>query len=250
MANTDKNFDQYFKERLAKHEEKPSQLAWEKLESQLPKKEKGIWFPLMGIAASLLLFLAVGYVVWQFNWETEANMPMTAEVTTEKNDSNSEITEETEAAASKSLEESTMVPEEQTKQETKPALTPLKKATVSKPIHTEKPKELLAEVTQPEERIDEATFDTPEIIIPDLDVNEAIAQNDPEEEEEVMTYKITIKSNGITEKPENQGFIAGIENKVDKIGGLLNKVEQGFADLQDAKDNLFVSNNTSKKERK
>jgi hypothetical protein len=69
-------------------------------------------------------------------------------------------------------------------------------------------------------------------------------------EEEVMTYKITIKSNGIKEEPEKQGFIAGIENKVDKIGGLLSKVEQGFADLQDAKDNLFVSNNTSKRERK
>ena len=78
----------------------------------------------------------------------------------------------------------------------------------------------------------------------------SFAQNNIEEEEEVMTYKITIKSNGISEKPENQGLIAGIENKVDKIGGLLSKVEQGFADLQDAKDNLFVSNNTSKRERK
>ncbi|MCL6261542.1 hypothetical protein M3O96_20750 [Aquiflexum sp. TKW24L] len=249
MANADKNFDQYFKERLAKHEEKPSQLAWEKLERQLPKKEKGIWFPLMGIAATLLLFLAVGYVVWQFNQESETNMPIMAEVSTDKEDSTSEITEETEAEPLKSLEQSTVVPEDQTKQETKPVQIPLKKAIVPKSMQIETPKELLAEVPQPEERIDEATFVTPEINIPDLDVNEAIAQNNLQEEE-VMTYKITIKSNGITEKPENQGFIAGIENKVDKIGGLLSKVEQGFADLQDAKDNLFVSNNTSKKERK
>lgn len=252
MANTDKNFDRYFRERLAKHEEKPSRLAWEKLERQLPKKEKGIWFPLMGIAATLLLFLAVGYVVWQFNSKSDADIPMTAKVTTEKGETPTEMPEETEAEPLKSLEESTIVTEEQTKRKVKPAQASQEKATVSKPIHIEKTKELLAEVTQPEESTDEANFETPEIIIPDLEVNEAIAQNnmEEEEEEEVMTYKITIKSNGITEKPENQGFIAGIENKVDKIGGLLNKVEQGFADLQDAKDNLFVSNNTTKKERK
>ena len=250
MANTDKNFDQYFKERLAKHEEKPSQLAWEKLERQLPQKEKGIWIPLMGIAATLLLFLAVGYVVWQFNRESDTNIPMTAEVTTQESETLSDIPQETEPESLKSLEESTVIPEEQTKAETKPVQTSGKKATVPKPMLTETPKELLAEVSQPAERMDEVIFDTPEIIIPELDVNEAIAQNTLEEEEEVMTYKITIKSNGIKETPEKQGLIAGIENKVDKIGGLLNKVEQGFADLQDAKDNLFVSYNTSKRERK
>jgi hypothetical protein len=250
MANTDKNFDQYFKERLAKHEEKPSQLAWEKLERQLPKKEKGIWIPLMGIAATLLLFLAVGYVVWQFSQESDTSLPLTAEITTQNGETLSDIPEETEAESLKSLEESTVIPEEQIKEQTKPTQTPGKKVTVPKSIPKETPKELLAEVSQPVERTNEVVFETPEIIIPELDVNEAIAQNNIEEEEEVMTYKITIKSNGIKETPEKQGLIAGIENKVDKIGGLLNKVEQGFADLQDAKDNLFVSNNTSKRERK
>lgn len=249
MANTDKNFDQYFKERLAKHEEKPSQLAWERLEGQLPKKEKGLWFTIMSIAATLLLFLAVGYVVWQFNKESDSNMPLTAEVKSDKNIITSEIPDKTEGEQLKPIEESTSVSENKTKEEAKPFQTPSKKANGPKPILTETPKEFVAEVSQPEERIDEATIESPEIIIPDLNVTEAIAQNNIEEEE-VMTYKITIKSNGITEKPENQGFIAGIENKVDKIGGLLSKVEQGFADLQDAKDNLFVSNNTSKKERK
>lgn len=250
MANSDKNFDQYFKMKLAKHEEKPSQLAWEKLERQLPKKEKGIWIPLMGIAATLLLFLALGYVVWQFNMESDSNIPMTAEVNTQESETLSDIPKETEPESLKSLKESTVVPEEQTKAETKPVPTTGKKASVPKEIPTETPKELLAEVSQPAERINEVVFETPEIMIPELDVSESIAQNDIEEEEEVMTYKITIKSNGIKETPEKQGLIAGIENKVDKIGGLLNKVEQGFADLQDAKDNLFVSNNTSKRERK
>jgi hypothetical protein len=250
MANTDKNFDQYFKERLAKHEEKPSQLAWEKLERQLPKKDKGIWFPLMGIAATFLLFLAVGYVVWQFSPETENNIPMTAEMTIDKDEVIPEIEDETDSDSLKPIEESPADHSDQSRADTKSSQNHLKKATVPKSIQTEKPKEMLAEITKPEERIDKATFETPEIIIPELNVNEAIAQNNIIVEEEVMTYRITIKSNGIKEESEKQGLIAGIENKVDKIGGLLSKVEQGFADLQDAKDNLFVSNSTSKRERK
>jgi hypothetical protein len=250
MANTDKNFDQYFKERLTKHEEKPSQLAWERLESQLPKKDKGMWFPLMGIAATLLLFLAVGYVAWQTNLESETGLPLTSELTTKQDEVGSGILEEADTAAPDPIEESKAVIEEPEKAKSKPIKVPSKKATPTKQKITETPKELLAEVTIPENKVEEAIFETPEIILPELDVTEAIAQNNIEVEEEVMSYKITIKSNGIKEEPEKQGLIAGIENKVDKIGGLLNKVEQGFADLQDAKENLFVSNNTSRRERK
>ena len=250
MANTDKNFDQFFKERLAKHEEKPSQLAWERLERQLPKKDKGIWFPIMGIAASLLLFLAVGYVVWQSNLETESSLPLTSELTTPIEDESSETLEETIPANPESIEESKETTGEQAKESDKTVPAPIKKSVIVKPQIKEAPKELLAVAERPEERIDEAFVETPEIVIPELNVTEAIAQNNVEVEEEVMTYKITIKSNGIKEEPEKQGLIAGIENKVEKIGGLLNKVEQGFADLQDAKDNLFVSNNTSRRERK
>lgn len=250
MANTDKNFDQFFKERLTKHEEKPSQLAWERLERQLPKKEKGIWFPIMGIAASLILFLTVGYVVWQSNLESESNLPLTSELTTPVEEESSETLEETIPSNPESIEESKETKVEQAIKSDKPVKDPIKKSVTFKPQITEVPKELLAVAEKPEERIDEIFVETPEIVIPELNVTEAIAQNNIEVEEEVMTYKITIKSNGIKEEPEKQGFIAGIENKVDKIGGLLSKVEQGFADLQDAKDNLFVSNNTSKRERK
>ena len=250
MANTDKNFDQYFKERLAKQEEKPSQLAWERLEGQLPKKEKGFWIPLMGIAATLLLFLTVGYVVWQTNLDSETNIPLTSALTPSEEVAGSENLEETNPSNPKTIEETIAVTEEPKKETKNPVQVPLIKSAATKQKITEAPKELLAEASTPEERVDEATFETPDVILPELDVTEAIAQNNIEEEKEVMTYKITIKSNGIKEEPEKQGLIAGIENKVDKIGGLLNKVEQGFADLQDAKDNLFVSNNTSKKERK
>src|SRR5690606_37653744 len=61
-----------------------------------------------------------------------------------------------------------------------------------------------------------------------------------------VTYKVTIISNGLREKPEKEGLVGEIENKIDKIGGLIVKVDQGFADLQDAKNNLFASITTRK----
>lgn len=250
MANTDKNLDQYFKERLANHEEKPSRLAWERLESQLPKKDKGIWFPLMGIAATLLLFLTVGYVVWQTNMVSETGLTPTSELTASNEEAGSEILVKADTTTPDQMEEPLSGTEAQEKADSKPVNAPINKPAQKKQKITEAPKELLAEVSLSEQRPEEVTFEAPEIMIPPLDVTEAIAQNNIEPEQEVISYKITIKSNGIKEEPEKQGLISGIENKVDKIGGLLNKVEQGFADLQDAKDNLFVSNNTSRKERK
>ena len=65
MANTDKNFDQYFKEKLSNHEVKPSKLAWERLDSQLGNKKRAIYFPFMKIAAAIILLLGASYIIWQ-----------------------------------------------------------------------------------------------------------------------------------------------------------------------------------------
>jgi hypothetical protein len=64
MAKTNEQFDQYFREKLDGHREKPSALAWERLESQLPKRSKpypGIWW---AIAASVTALLVAGYSFW------------------------------------------------------------------------------------------------------------------------------------------------------------------------------------------
>ena len=64
MAKTNEQFDQHFREKLDGHREKPSALAWERLESQLPKQSKptlGIWW---AIAASVTALLVAGYSFW------------------------------------------------------------------------------------------------------------------------------------------------------------------------------------------
>src|SRR5690606_27602827 len=88
------------------------------------------------------------------------------------------------------------------------------------------------------------------IELPPLDQDLLMAENNlidleatPDQE---VAYKITIISNGLREKPEKESLVGEIENKIDKLGGLIGKMDQGFADLQDAKNNLFASITTRK----
>jgi hypothetical protein len=45
---------------------------------------------------------------------------------------------------------------------------------------------------------------------------------------------------------EDKTLIGGLNKKVEQVEGLLGKVDQGFADLQDAKNNLFTALLTKK----
>lgn len=242
MASTDKNMDQYFRDRLSSHEVKPSKLAWERLDSQLSQQQKKAAFPWLRVAAVGLLLLGFGYLIMSLVKDTEVeNIDTTAlvqeqiapETNQEFEDSLEPATESESnvlAPASKSTDQ------DQVKSSTKTA----KKVMENK-------NELLAEVTptNPEE----ITISVPEIELPELKMDEAVAENIPAmEEEEAPAYRVIIKSYGIKEEPQKQNLIAGIENKVEKIGGLISKMEQGFADLQDAKDNLFDIN-AAKKEK-
>lgn len=240
MASTDKNMDQYFRDKLSSHEVKPSKLAWERLDSQLSQQQKKAAFPWLRVAAVGLLLLGFGYLIMSLVKDTEVeNLDTTALVqeqiapeTNQESEVSLEPATESEskilAPASKSTDQ------DQVKSSTKTA----KKALENK-------NELLAEVTptHPEE----ITISVPEIELPELKMDEAVAENIPAmEEEEAPAYRVIIKSYGIKEEPQKQNLIAGIENKVEKIGGLISKMEQGFADLQDAKDNLFDINATRK----
>lgn len=244
MANSDKKFDQYFQEKLGNHEVKPSKLAWERLDSQLGKKGKAAYYPFMRIAAAIVLLMGAGYLVWQFK-TAEITRPQTAEII------QIPVQEEVLDNKTESLTEQEITNEDkgvfvkpETIEKEKAQETPVKKPQmVSKPV-TESPKELLTENTIQTERNQEQMISIPELDLPELKLEEAIAMNNLEEQddEDVIEYKVIIKSNGLKDEPAKQSLIVGIEEKVDKIGGFLNKVEQGFADLQDAKENLFASN--------
>ncbi len=84
-----------------------------------------------------------------------------------------------------------------------------------------------------------------EIALPPLDPKLLLAETDIQGPKEVLpqevTYKVTIISMGMKDSPEKQTLVGEIENKIDKIGGFIGKVDQGLADLQDAKNNLFAN---------
>ncbi len=241
MANKENNLDRYFRGKLGRHEEKPSALAWEKLEQELDKKKPAnILF--LRLVASLLLVLGLAFVFWQFNKPLEQTESQLAEV--------EEVLEGNEASK---IPETFSLEEEKNegkypkkKSETSQKL-PVNENQDSKKAEKEPRKgALLAQndVVLSPQRMKETIIELPEIPLLELRTDEAITSSkklsfEPEEE---VNYKVIIKSSGIKDEPKKPNLIEGLENNVNKIGTFLSKVEQGFADLQDAKNNLFASN--------
>lgn len=242
MANTDNNMDQYFRERLSSHEVKPSKLAWERLDSQLAHQKKKAAFPWFRVAAIGLLLLALGYTL----------ITVITEGDVEKLDTTASVQQLDVYQGESEKEETKDFQNESAPLEALPSPnqeTPKIDGSTVKPSSAKQESipEFLAEASSssPEEVI----IAVPEIELPELKLNEAVADNSPMVEAEyVPVYRVVIKSYGIKEEPQKQNLIAGIENKVEKIGGFFNKVEQSLADLQDAKENLFDIN-TAKKEK-
>lgn len=242
MANTDKNIDQYFRDRLSSHEVKPSKLAWERLERQLPQQQKKAAFPWMRVAAVGLLLLGFGYMIMSLVKDTEVKNLDTTALVQEKTgpEINQESEDSLESATEPELPVTAPTSKSADQGQAKSSTNAAKKTLENK-------SELLAEATatHPEE----ITIAVPEIELPELKLDETVADNIPTvEAEEAPAYRVIIKSYGIKEEPQKQNLITGIENKVEKIGGLISKMEQGFAELQDAKDNLFDIN-AAKKEK-
>ena len=257
MANEKNNLDQFFREKLENHTERPSKLAWERLESQLPqqsKSNKGIWW---AAAASLTILFTVGYFILR-----EGNMPvekpMLADNTTEevvKTPTQPEITtpEVIEKPQNKienqqTAEELNTKPTTTTKPKAKPADIPAK----PQKSQTTTPQNLVAMNETKEEPMQETieTVVTPKVEtetpefkqaeLPDLKLEKAIAEaSEPMEAE--PAYRVKIYSSGLTEESKDKNLIAEIGKTVNEVEGLLGKVDQGFADLQDAKNNLFAS---------
>ncbi|MCS5490167.1 hypothetical protein [Algoriphagus limi] len=257
MAKKNEHIDVIFREKLENHEVRPSQLAWERLENQLPKEEKSnpriYWW---AAAAAVVVIFLVGSLLRNPS-QPFAEENLTAEqIESTENQPNQapEVVEDLVADTSPiegGEENSTPVIEEPKQEITnqKPQTTPEIKNQFEEPS-----KNLIAEAQIPEKEVAEEEINQTEIIpiilpiereIPELkpmDLNQAVAELKTEEAEE-PAYKVTIISDGIK---EDKNLIAGIGKKVDQVGGLFGKVDEGFANLQDAKNNLFASLTTRK----
>jgi len=229
MANTDKNIDKYFRDQLENHEIKPSGLAWERLENKLDQNRKPA-YPWMKVAASVMLLLTMGSLIWlsiDFTKSTvEVPMAQVEEIQMEApsekviEDRTPEVTEEPKALTPASRKGSSA------KESIKKAETSTQNLVAEReaPVIREKP-----EFT-PIETIERVK---PEMELP-LTGEVYLAEHTPE-------VRVKIISSGIAEKPQKENLIDDLGEKIEKVGTLINKVDQGFADLQDAKNNLFAS---------
>ncbi len=258
MAKTNEQFDQQFREKLDGHREKPSALAWERLESQLPKQSKpklGIWW---AIAASVTALLVAGYSFWPGeNSESEemllaekTEMPIEAP---NENTGNSTVEEFQTPTENNPTTSKTEIKPKIENAQNQPKVTP--KATqktkpTQSPALTQAPKNLIAQaepesnnkpipVTVPEFKTEELQVKIPELKAPELE--KTVAQNTPTADDEPL-YRVSIYSNGVKKgEPQDKNLITEIGKTVGQVEGLLGKVDDGLITLQDKKDNLFAS---------
>ncbi|WP_339880954.1 hypothetical protein [uncultured Algoriphagus sp.] len=267
MAKEKNNLDQFFKEKLENHTVRPSKLAWERLESQLPqqsKSYKGIWW---AAAASITILFTVGYFVLR-EGDVSVEKPILADNTTEvisetptqPEITTPEITEKAEITTpektEKEIENQQAAEELKTKPTTirKPKAKPADTSSKTQKPQNTTPQNLVAMNEVKEEpkpikteapKIEVETPEFKEAVFPPLNFEQAVAQaTEPVEAE--PAYRVKIYSSGLTEEPKDKNLIAEIGKTVSEVEGLLGKVDQGFADLQDAKNNLFASITTRK----
>ncbi|WP_026967808.1 hypothetical protein [Algoriphagus terrigena] len=258
MAKTNEQFDQHFKEKLDGHREKPSALAWDRLESQLPKKSNpklGVWW---AIAASVTALLVAGYSFWPSEdaipteklVAEKTEIPAKPQTQTEPDTSviSPEIIEskeETEPVTSKNLPEKKV----ETAPKTKPAPAPIQSQTPQNLIAQSeiKSSESPVAVPLPELKAEELPTAMPELKAPEMERTVAQASTTTEEE---PLYRVSIYSNGIKKgEPTDKNLITELGKTVGHVEGLLGKVDEGFAEIQDRKDNLFAGGLAIKKDR-
>lgn len=255
MAKQNEQLDRFFREKLEGHQEKPSMLAWERLESQLPSSRssnRGIWW---AVAASASVLLVAGWFFWKNTGELEPD-----QLLAEDGSATKEVTTETQSvenaeANPEILPELPAVEPQITKTTATPAKSNQTQSTPKQHIKSlpnssteQKPQNLIAEAEIPQKEIQIGTpqigLEINEVKLPEIQPNtiqQAVAEAKASEEEAPL-YRINIYSDGLKKGVEpEKNLITEVGKTVSKVEGLLGKVDEGFAELQDKKNNLFAS---------
>ncbi|WP_215224489.1 hypothetical protein [Echinicola shivajiensis] len=266
MDNQKHPIDELFSTKLKQHQESPSKLSWERLDAQLgPQKKtnRPFW---ISIAAMLIGIFVLALLLWRIDFtDHNENTPMMAEQNPVINqeilpkndiDPQEEITKPAEKTIPKTDSVKKTKKEEENIQEDKkpemknnPSPTKLNQRDENSPDNS-----LVAESNQrPIEKAPEITINKGLELSGmgngGINMNELIADNSLSEEKvEPVAYTVKIKSSGISEKPKKEKLVTEIGDKINTLGGLIGKVDKGYADLQDAKNNLFASLISKKEE--
>lgn len=244
MAKDYQDIDRLFRDKLRDHAVQPSPLAWDKLEGRMEKRKKKPLIISIRVAASLLLAGGLAALLWLSVENTKEGLDHSLAV-------QGPIKQPPALQKPVQPDPVPVDPKEEMEKQEAP------KATISRPA-AKKPTAVPLKSVQvpaadvepdPVGKEDIPILELDGVALPPLDQDLLLAENNVElaaTPVEEVAYKVTIISNGLREKPQKEGLVGEIENKIDQLGGLIGKVDQGFADLQDAKNNLFASITTRK----
>ncbi|GAB2498666.1 hypothetical protein [Algoriphagus taiwanensis] len=257
MAKTNEQFDRVFREKLETHQEKPSALAWERLESQLPTKAKKGWGFFIGIAASMTILLTVGYLLWpREGGISEENL--LAEQTTEEVENTPEATTEVipeEVIPSEEKEEfpevksiETPAPKKQEKVQKQTEIQPRRELIAdSSPKIEEQSKKTEIELVPVPELKAEDLIELPKPELKAVEMPKTLVAEASKPAEDEPLYRVSIYSNGIKKgEAPDKNLITELGKTVGQVEDLLGKVDDGLISLQDAKNNLFTAKNTKR----
>lgn len=258
MAKQNEQLDRFFKEKLEEHQEKPSMLAWERLESQLPASQtsnRGIWW---AVAASASVLLVASWFFWKNTGEIAPEQLLAEDVTTNEeltstqdsakpSENQPEIIEEFSSEYPKQASKAktqTAEPKTNSSQNSSTPKSDLK--VLPKSSSEQNPKNLIAEaeVSQIQISTPPIGLEINEVELPEIQsvtIQQTVAEAKTAEDDAPL-YRVNIYSDGIKKGSEpDKNLITEVGKTVGKVEGLLGKVDEGFAELQDKKNSLFAS---------
>jgi hypothetical protein len=235
MVKNNKDIDVLFREKLDGHSEKPTPMAWEKIQERLDQKRKrGIphW---MRIAATVLMAgLGLTFIYSLISPTNNSEMIVQKQFVPDTKPGKIPALE---VLPKRFQEENITSSKPTTIADQEPVKNP--KPATGKPTHN---LDLIAEeVSEVASKETIPMMEVEGLDLPPLDIDLLVADGGISVEEEEVAYKVTIISNGLSPRKDKDNLVDEIENKIGQLGGLLNKVDREFAELQDTKNNLFAS---------
>ena len=248
MAKSDEELDRVFREKLENQESAPSPAAWDKLEAQLDaakQPKKSSWW---AIAAAMPLLLGLGYLIWSQAPQAEQENSLAAikEVSTSTPVSVSPI--EVETMVSEDVQKPVSLAEKSTFQSSNPVLNSSFPQENSKEVNLGNvvaeaisfPSSQAAVAQEVNSTTVSKTLLTPELTQTTL--SPSTSQPSLADVEDLDGYRIRIFSDGLKkEEAPNKNLITELGKTVGQVEGLLDKLDEGFVEIQDKKDRLFSS---------
>jgi hypothetical protein len=248
MAKSDEVLDRVFREKLENHESAPSPAAWDKLEAQLDaakQPKKSSWW---AIAAAMPLLLGLGYLIWSQAPQADEESSLAAIEEVSTSTPVSESPNEAETMVTEEAQYQNSLAETVTPSSSKPNLKSILPQENSKEVNLGNvvaeaisfPSSQATVAVEVNSATESKTLVNPEPT--QTTPSPSTSQPSLADVEDLDGYRIRIFSDGLKKKEApNKNLITELGKTVGQVEGLLDKLDEGFVEIQDKKERLFSS---------